>query len=205
VIDTFDRWLEEELSTGFTPFASALLPAGAPYRAGGGAGRGRGARRVASRGAVAAGAVFLGLATSCVLAAAAFSGSPDPRVWSRDVSEAIATCSAQVGIGTCMKAIGHSLHDGSGPGAVTPGRSKALPEPGSTVVPGAQPSDVAHGNAAVVPQPGASDKPGGRPATPPGSPPAAMPNGEPNGLAKGNPTGGHGKPPAKPTPHPRKR
>jgi hypothetical protein len=201
--DTFDLWLEGELAAGYEPFAAAELPAGAPYRAGRDSVPGPFASRLAGRGAVIVATVFLALAASSVLAAAAFSGSTDPREWSRHFADAIAACgdtdeAGQTSVGACVKAI---LQPGPGPGhdrsgaGPTTGGPQPAPAPSSQLLPLVQPSEGANAKPAEVP----GGKPSGKPSVPPATPPGAPADKTPPGQDK--PPSGHGNPPAgHPTP-----
>src|SRR4029077_20696669 len=110
--DEFDSWLEGELAKAYVSFGAAALPVGAPYRSQPGAGGSRLFGSFAFRAVVVAIVTVAGLATTSVRAAAAVTRSADPLVWSRQLVNAIATCSGQQaghnGVGPCLNSIVHS-------------------------------------------------------------------------------------------------
>jgi hypothetical protein len=132
--DEFDRWLEEELGTGYVPFSAAPLPAGAPYRAGAyTADAGGRPRRHTVKAAMVIAAVAIGLMATTALAATAVTGSANPQAWGQYVRDAVTTCkselgSGQHGIGQCVRAIAHQkgaqqrdqLSNGKGPNQARP-------------------------------------------------------------------------------------
>jgi hypothetical protein len=202
----FDTWLEAELQVGYTSFASARIPPGAPYRS-------RhpdtappwSMARVATRTVVVLAATASGLMATGALAATAVTGSADPQVWTRHITMAIGVCAAQGaggqgGIGSCVSAIVHyqgpRFHRQQ-PSPNANNASQSLPAPTPEAKPGGPSNGVKKGQSTDTPVGSDTNVPHGRPTDLPNGPPAAVPHGPPSDLPAANHTN-QGKPPTSP-------
>lgn len=165
--DNFDGWLKGEFARKYVSFGAAALPAGAPYRSRASSGGSRLFGSLASRALVIAAVTVAGLATTCVLAAAAATRSADPLVWSQHLVNAVATCGAQNGAGQCVNAIVRPRRKTLGKpiGGNTPPTPQGH-QPGGK--PDGGPNGVANGDPTgghgkPSPKPAAAHSPQGRP------------------------------------------
>jgi hypothetical protein len=203
-----DSWLEEELRRGFVPFSTAPIPAGATYRSLRHApAQPWFATRMATRTGIILAAAVFGLMASGALAAAAVTGTADPRVWTVHFTMAISTCTERGaagqggGIGGCVNAVLHyrgpksfepRARDGTGSES-----SLASPDPGTT--PGDKPANVKKGGPASSPGPDPNAL-HGHPAGVPVGAPTDAPHGRPSDVPVGPATPHGNGPTAQPTP-----
>lgn len=174
-----DSWLDAGLRSALDPMlVEASMVPRARYASSGKASSGFGARRRLLAGGASA---MLLMGGTAMAAAAASTGSVDPTVWGRHVTDAVATCrsdltAGEAGIGHCVSAIASNKgHQGGHQGDGTP-RSDA--------------SGRAHRGSS-----GLGSSPPGRSGSAPGH--AVTPPGQ-----GGTPPGHNGTPPSHPHPHP---
>jgi hypothetical protein len=157
-----DSWLDAGLRSALDPMlVEASMVPRARYASSGKAPSGFGARRRLLAGSASA---LLLMGGTAMAAAAASTGSVDPTVWGRHITEAVASCrsdltAGQAGIGQCVSAIASNKgHQGDGtPRSDASGRAHR----GSS---GLGSSPPGHSGSA----PGQAAKPPGQGGTPPG-------------------------------------
>src|ERR1700738_4088096 len=208
----FDSWLESELDVEYATFATAQIPAGAPYRNPHLTPAGHWSpARFAARSVPILAAAALGLVATGALAAAAVTGSADPQVWTEHIGVAIATCTgvgtgAPAGIGSCVNAIVHhagpQLNSQGSPGPAA--GSQSGPPPAPEAKSGGPGPKVDRSAPADTPAASDAKVPHGRPTDLPAGPPVDMPHGQPASVpgaahkAQGKPAAPPGSPPATP-------